>query len=215
MSHEIRTPLSSLLGFASLIKMDLGNSISSEYKEVFDHMDLAGKRIFRTIELLIKISELHTDNYEPEFCQIDLIELLTNLINEYKPIAEKKNLELKLINTVNTANLLLDKRSIEDVFSNLIDNAVKYTNEGSVEIIVKLTMFNKVLVTVKDTGIGISTKFIENMFNPFSQETSGYTRKFDGNGLGLALVKQYCDLNKANIFANSQQGVGSSFTVVF
>ncbi|MBK8945990.1 MAG: PAS domain S-box protein [Ignavibacteriae bacterium] len=214
-SHEIRTPLNSLLGFASLIKLDLGDNITEDLTEAFQHMDLAGKRIFRTIELLIKISELHTDNYEPEFCRVNILELLEHLVEEYKPIAEQKNLILKLINSTESAELILDKKSIVDVFSNLIDNAIKFTRKGSVTIQLKQTLFNEISVSVIDTGIGISEKFIGYMFHPFSQETTGYTRKFDGNGLGLALVKQYCDLNKAEIFASSEKGVGSNFTIIF
>ncbi|MBK7106291.1 MAG: PAS domain S-box protein [Ignavibacteriae bacterium] len=214
-SHEIRTPLNSLLGFASLIKLDLGDNITEDLSEAFQHMDLAGKRIFRTIELLIKISELHTDNYEPEFCDVNILEILEKIVAEYKPAADQKNLTLKLINAVNDANLVLDRKSIIDVFSNLVDNAIKFTRTGSVTIYLKQTLFNKISVSIIDTGIGISEKFIGYMFNPFSQETTGYTRRFDGNGLGLSLVKQYCDLNKAEIFASSEKGVGSNFTIIF
>jgi signal transduction histidine kinase len=214
-SHEIRTPLNSLLGFAQLIKEEFKESISDEWEDAFNHMDAAGKRIFRTIELLIKISELHTENYEPEYHETNLIELLDELVKEFKPLADKKNLEFKFMHSINSKNLKLDKKSVIDVFSNLIDNAIKFTNEGSVKIFVKPTLFNKVLVQIKDTGIGISEKFIGNIFHPFSQETCGYTRKFDGNGLGLALVKQYCELNKAEIFVSSQKGTGTSFTVIF
>ncbi|MFZ1290352.1 MAG: ATP-binding protein [Melioribacteraceae bacterium] len=214
-SHEIRTPLNSLLGFASLIKLDLGDEITEDLSESLLHMDLAGKRIFRTIELLIKISELHTDNYETEFCNVNILELLEKIVSEYKPIADQKNLPLKLINSISDANLVLDRKSIIDVFSNLVDNALKFTTKGSVTIQVKQTLFNKVSVSIIDTGIGISEKFISYMFDPFSQETAGYTRKFDGNGLGLCLVKQYCDLNKVEIFASSEKGVGSNFTLIF
>ena len=86
---------------------------------------------------------------------------------------------------------------------------------GSVKIYVKNSILNKITVTVIDTGVGISQKYVGNIFSPFSQETTGYTRKFDGNGLGLTLVKEYCNLNNTEIFVSSEKGSGSNFTLIF
>ncbi len=161
------------------------------------------------------MSELHTDNYDPEFKQNDLFELIEELVKIYKPQAEEKNLSLEFIKAIDSANIVFDKLTVYDIFSNIIDNAIKYTIEGSIKIYIKNTLLNKISVTVIDTGIGISEKYIGNIFQPFSQETSGYTRKFDGNGLGLALVKEYCDLNNAEVFVSSEKNLGSNFTVIF
>ncbi len=84
-----------------------------------------------------------------------------------------------------------------------------------VKIIVEKTIRNKVSVSVQDSGVGISEQYIANIFSPFSQESGGYSRKFDGNGLGLALVKQYCDLNNVDIIVHSQKMKGSNFTLFF
>ena len=104
---------------------------------------------------------------------------------------------------------------IDQVFGNLIENAIKFTNEG--EIIVRLYSNgeNKVKVDVKDTGIGISEEYQENMYKTFSQEDRGYTRKFDGNGLGLAIVKSYVEINKADLKLQSEKGKGALFTITF
>lgn len=74
---------------------------------------------------------------------------------------------------------------------------------------------SKVAVKVVDTGIGIKEEFIPNLFDKFTQEEQGYTRKFEGNGLGLALVKKYCEINRCAIEVSSKKGVGSTFTVTF
>ena len=71
------------------------------------------------------------------------------------------------------------------------------------------------IVSVEDSGIGISEEYLPKLFEPFSQEDTGYTRIFDGNGLGLALVKNYCDINDADIKVESEKGIGSKFTVIF
>ena len=214
-SHEIRTPVNTLLSFVALIEDELRESLSEELVGCFEHLNKAGSRITRTIDLLIKMSELHTDNYDPEFKQNDLFELLEDLEKFYRPQAEEKNLKLEFIKGIDSANIIFDKLTVYDIFSNLIDNAIKFTNEGSVKIYIKNSLLNKISVTVLDTGIGISQEYLRNIFQPFSQETSGYTRKFDGNGLGMALVKEYCDLNNAEIFVSSEKSLGSNFTVIF
>lgn len=214
-SHEIRTPVNNLLSFVALIEDELHDSLSEELMGCFEHVDKAGRRITRTIDLLIKMSELHTDNYEPEFKQNNLFELLEDLVAFYTPIAKEKGLELEYIKGVDSANIVFDKFTVYDIFSNLIDNAIKFTNEGSVKIYIKKSLINKISVTVLDSGIGISQNYLENIFKPFSQETTGYTRKFDGNGLGMSLVKEYCSLNKAEIFVSSEKNLGSNFTVMF
>jgi PAS domain S-box-containing protein len=214
-SHEIRTPVNTLLNFKTLIKEDLCDSLSEDLRDSFKHMDKAGNRIIRTIDLLVKMSELHTDNYEPEFKENNLFELLDELLLFYKPIAKEKNLDLQFIKGISSANIVFDMLTMHDVFSNLIDNAIKFTESGSVKIYVKNSLMDKITVTVIDTGIGISKEYIESIFSPFSQETSGYTRKFDGNGLGLALVKEYCQLNNSEIFVSSEKNCGSNFTVIF
>ena len=214
-SHEIRTPVNTLLSFVALIEDELHESLSEELIGCFEHLNNAGRRITRTIDLLIKMSELHSDNYDPEFKQNDLFELLEDLVKIYKPQAEEKNLSLEFVKAVDSATIVFDKHTVYDIFSNILDNAIKYTNEGSIKIYIKKSLLNKLSVTVIDSGVGISEKYIGNIFQPFSQETSGYTRKFDGNGLGLALVKEYCDLNNAEVFVSSEKNLGSNFTVVF
>jgi PAS domain S-box-containing protein len=214
-SHEIRTPVNTLLNFSALIEEELKESLSDDLKDCFGSMHRAGNRIIRTIDLLIKMSELHTDNYEPVFEEHNLFELLDELYIKYKPMAEEKGIDLQFIKVVDDANIIYDKLTMYDVFSNIIDNAIKYTDKGDVKIYVKNTLLNKKSVTIIDTGIGISEKYLGSIFQPFSQETSGYTRKFDGNGLGLALVKEYCELNNAEIFVSSEKGAGSNFTVIF
>ena len=89
-----------------------------------------------------------------------------------------------------------DHISVTQIFINLIDNAIKYTHHGTVTV--NLTESgDQYCVIVKDTGIGMSKEYLQNIFTPFSQEETGYTRKFEGTGLGLALVKKYIEVNNA------------------
>ena len=104
---------------------------------------------------------------------------------------------------------------MSEIFQNLLNNALKYTKEGGIEISVALIPDDKVRVDIKDTGIGISEKYLPRLFLPFTQEETGYTRKFEGNGLGLALVKNYLDLLKADIQVKSEKNKGTTFSLIF
>jgi signal transduction histidine kinase len=112
-------------------------------------------------------------------------------------------------------NVLSDEYSITQIFANLIDNAIKYTKKGKVEILLEKNKTGNITVEVKDTGIGINKEFLPRIFEPFTQEEQGYTRSFEGNGLGLALVKRYCELNNIIIEVDSVKNEGSTFRIIF
>ena len=92
------------------------------------------------------------------------------------------------------SRIVCDQYSVNQLFSNLIENAVKYTNKGSVKIKTFINEVGKIQVDIEDTGIGISSEYVPKLFEPFSQEEQGYTRSYEGIGLGLSLVKNYADL---------------------
>ena len=92
--------------------------------------------------------------------------------------------------------------------NHIVDNAIKYTERGKVEIRCKLESEN-VIIIISDTGTGISEDYLPKIFEPFSQEYQGYNRKYEGNGLGMALVKQYCSLNNASIIIESEKWIGT------
>jgi PAS domain S-box-containing protein len=212
MSHEIRTPINAMLSFTSLIKEDVAEYAIPDLEQSFEIINSAGNRIIRTTDLLINMAEIQTNTHDFNPHVIDIKDdIIQNLYPIFKPIAKKKNLELNFINKAEKSKVYADEYMLTKVFDNLIDNAVKFTNSGSVEILSSNISDSKIRIIVKDSGIGISEVYMKNLFKPFSQEESGYTRKFEGNGLGLALVKKYCDLNNADISVESEKGKGTSF----
>ena len=215
MSHEIRTPINTILSFSSLIKDEIEDNVDEELKSSFQGIANAGRRIIRTIDLLLNMSEIQTGSYELKKETLSLQEdVINNIIYEYKFIAEEKGLQLICELPEDGVQIFGDKYSVQQIFSNLVDNAVKYTYEGSVKIKLYQTI-TSVCLEIVDTGIGISEEYLPNLFTQFSQEDQGYTRKFEGNGLGLALIKHYCDFNQAAILVESKKGVGSKFLVKF
>ncbi len=214
-SHEIRTPINALLSFSSLIKSEIEETIDEDLRFAFASMENAGRRIIRSIDLILNLSELRIGTYDYHPIQIDLSGLLAGIFIEMKPIAEAKGVELIFKDELEGITIYKDEYSVLKIFDNIIDNAIKYTREGSVTIHAYKNKQGKVIVSVKDTGIGISKDYYEKMFAPFTQEDSGYTRKYEGNGLGLALVKEYLEINNAKLEIESEKGKGSTFSVIF
>ncbi|MBI9071153.1 MAG: HAMP domain-containing histidine kinase [Melioribacteraceae bacterium] len=214
MSHEIRTPLNSILSFSSLLKMSINNN-EKDVEECFNSIETSGKRIIRTVELILNMSQMKTDTYEMKLKYIDLKKnILNDVINEYKPVALQKNIDLSFhCNTENT-ELFLDEYSTRQIFLHLLDNATKYTDKGFIEVILRENETG-LSVSIKDSGIGISDEYLPFLFDPFIQEEQGYTRSYDGCGLGLSLVKKCCDINNALIDVETEKNKGTTITLNF
>ena len=215
MSHEIRTPVNTILNFTSLMEEELYDKVSVDLKDGFQVINDGGMRLIRTIDLILNMSQIQTGTYNPNFRYIDVNkEILSRIIQEFHYRAKRKNLDLiykmEAVNSV----IYADDYTMGQIFVNLIDNALKYTNEGIIEVFLK-NINSHLVVEVADTGIGISNEYLPNLFSPFTQEEMGYTRRFDGTGLGLALVKKYVEINNAEIYVESVKDKGAKFAVHF
>ncbi len=215
-SHEIRTPLNIILSFSQLLRDELQDKIDDYLKEGFDSIQSAGNRLIRTIDLILGMSELQTNSYEPNPKKVDIYtDILEPLKHEFQVFTKQKGLALIFENKADDSHVVTDHFSVTKILENLIDNAIKYTNKGEVKVTVYRQEDGHLAVSVKDTGKGISKEYLPHIFEPFSQEEHGYSRRFEGNGLGLALVKEYCRLNKIEIKVDSEVGKGTTFTIVF
>jgi PAS domain S-box-containing protein len=215
MSHEIRTPVNAIMSFSRMLDEEI-NIQSPRLREFSDAIDVSCARMIRTIDMILDMSEIHTGNYEPQFKLTNLTEeILSKVFEQYRGKACKKNLEFVIKSRAKNIFILGDQYSLEQIFFNLVDNAIAYTPEGKIEIDSYLNRDGNPCVSITDTGIGISKSFLPDLFQPFRQEEQGYTRRYEGNGLGLALVKKYCEINNAEITVKSTKGSGSKFTVKF
>lgn len=216
MSHEIRTPINTILSYASLLKSEVKDKIPSDLNDGFEVIESGGRRLIRTIDSILNMSQIQTGNQEVFPERINLYDdILIRLFNELKQTAILKSLDFSIVNNASKDKIIGDQYSVSQLFINLIDNAIKYTPAGSVTIELENRDRESVTVYIKDTGIGMADDFLLTIFQPFSQEEQGYTRKFEGNGLGLALVKSYCDLNSGRIEVTSKKGAGTVFCVTF
>lgn len=214
MSHEIRTPLNVILPSIPILADELGEK-DKEMVSILHAVDNAGKRLYRTIDMILSMSAVQSGNYKPKFEKFSLEHDLRNLTHEFTTICKEKGLEIFFSANCAGSEISADRYTIGQVFQNLIGNAVKYTLKGNIKVSIEDYEENKVIVRIADTGIGMSEKYLKNLFTPFSQEDAGQTRKYEGNGLGLALVKEYVTLNKGHISVKSQKNKGSEFSVIF
>lgn len=214
-SHEIRTPINSMLTFSSMIEEETANMLDEDLKKSFRIIGKAGKRIIRTTDLILDMSEIQAGIYESEFEEFDLYELLDDIYMEYAAMAKEKKLEFKILCDEVIINVCRDKYSLAQMFRNIIHNALTYTFEGFVKILIRRNELDELIVEIYDTGIGISKEYLLNIFEPFTQEDQGFTRRFEGSGLGLALAKKYAELNNATIEIESEKQKGSLFRIRF
>jgi PAS domain S-box-containing protein len=215
MSHEIRTPLNIVVNYSHLLSDELKEFESESVRSAVSAINNASDRIVRTVDLVLNMSEIQLGLYKSDPKEFDLYkDVLKKLISLAKSKAKEKELEISFINELEDTRIVADEYSIEEIFSNVLDNAIKFTENGSVEIKISELNEDVILVTVKDTGIGIDKDYQKSLFEPFTQELHGYSRKYEGNGLGLSVVKKFCDLNHAKIEVESEKGEGSTFRII-
>ncbi|MEE8437398.1 MAG: PAS domain S-box protein, partial [Candidatus Neomarinimicrobiota bacterium] len=213
MSHEIRTPLNSIMGFTELIEQAFKKKSGLEELEFFENVQESSKRLMHTVHEVLDMSQIESETLPVNLKKYDLGILLEKAVKPLFPEAKAKGLELN-ISTVTNAFILADENCVVQSIVNLVDNAIKYTEKGRIDIELK-EKGDSLELKIKDTGIGIGQEYIKNIFQVFTQESTGYTKKYQGVGLGLALVKNYLELCDAGITVKSKKGAGSIFTITF
>jgi PAS domain S-box-containing protein len=212
-SHEIRTPLNVITGFTGLIDELFSDRMTEGEEIYFNSIQRGSERLIRTVDEILNYSRLQVDDLEITLVKVDMVELTSALVFDSQIQAKKKGIELGFSNNYGTQCVVNgDPYYIRQALQNLIDNAIKFTKKG--EIILRLYATNdEICVDVSDTGIGISPAYLEQIFEPFSQEEIGFSRAYEGIGLGLALVRQYLTHQGASITVQSQKGIGTTFTI--
>ncbi len=215
-SHEVRTPLSAILSFSSLLESELGNNVSDELRESFDVIKRSSERLRRTIELMLNASQIKNKKYDLNFTEADLVnDIIKPVLDAHKDQLENNNLALEFNNQLGNCEIVCDVKTLTELFSNIIDNAIKYTKDGQIQIWIFKNTTGNIQVDINDTGIGISDKYLPHIYDIFSQEESGYTRSYDGVGLGLTLVKEYAGINNIELNVKSKKNKGTTFSLIF
>ncbi|RMD50043.1 MAG: sensor histidine kinase, partial [Ignavibacteria bacterium] len=212
-SHEIRSPLNIIMSFLGMIWEELKDDDRLNISELYETIKKAGNRLVRTIDLLIDASTIQSGTYEANFEKIDFIDdIVFPAVAQFRDISERKKLLLLRESSSAERIILGDKRSLSGVIVHILDNAVKYTDEGYIKIN-DYNEDNYLVVEISDSGRGISKQYLDNIFRPFTQENEGLSRSFEGLGLGMYIVKKYCELNDAEVYIDSKPSQGTKFTI--
>jgi len=212
LSHEIRTPMNQILGFANFLKEpELTESDRDEYIGIINSQS---HKLLHIITDIVEISKITTGQVDLKLCSFNLVEMMDELLANYRPKAEHRNLKLSLSKKITNAdsNIQGDQIKLKEVFSHLIENAIKFTDEGSIDIEYSRAG-DRLIFAVKDTGIGIKVEEKQAIFDQFRQIEITMARKYGGLGLGLSISNAYVRMMSGVIKVESEPGKGSTFIV--
>lgn len=212
MTHELRTPIQSIIGYVDLAKEEAENDGAFDLVNDLEKVTRNADRLLGMINCVLDLSKIEAGRMELNLSSTYLQELLQDVMEATAPLFPRRYNRLLLDNKTENLILRIDSEKLLQVLINLVSNACKFTESGTVTLRVSQDL-KHIRFDVIDTGIGISTKDINSVFEQFKQIDGSESRRFGGTGLGLAISKQFCDLMGASIKAESVEGKGSCFTV--
>ncbi len=212
-SHEIRTPLNNIVSYLGLLSEYFTDASLQSAQPLIAGVLHGTRRLRRTIELLINASELQVGTYKPYFKEFFVVEdLIEPTFQEFLSFAEEKKLRFTFDCEPEQLQIKSDLYALRKILEHLIDNAIKYTDKGDVYVHC-VGKEDRVEIFVRDTGIGIAAEYRKNIFNIFTQESTGTTRKYEGNGLGMYIVKKFADICNVDVSFTSRKNSGTVFKV--
>ncbi|MFV8347469.1 PAS domain S-box protein [Flavobacterium sp. ZB4P13] len=215
MSHEIRTPLNAIIGFLRELEKQ---ELPELQKKYIENSSIASKHLLAIINNILDISKIEAGEMSLDYEDFVFENAITNVISVLQSKAEQKGLNLtanisKAIHQVLNGDAL----RLEQILFNLVGNALKFTQKGEVavncELISDTDISQEVSISISDTGIGMDKKFVDTIFNKFSQEDKAITRRYGGTGLGMAIAKEFVQLMKGRVDVESEKNKGTTIRI--
>ena len=223
-SHQIKTPLAAIKGFASLICDGSYGECPPRVSETSHKIEEAANRMISLVNKFLDLRKIEEGKMEYTFEKLDGVKMVNNVVEELKPLAQAKSLDLTFESEINSGWINADAQRLRQVFQNLIENAVKYTDppsheasEGRSSGFVKVNIKSAdgyLVFSVSDSGHGMEKDLLSNLFEEFKRAGTSDTKRIEGTGLGLFIAKQMVTGHKGEIWAESDgPGKGSKFIV--
>jgi signal transduction histidine kinase/CheY-like chemotaxis protein len=219
MSHDIRTPMNAIIGLTTITERNLDDKES--VKENLRKITLASNHLLTLINDILDISKVESGKLSLSPQTFSVVELVENLVNISEPMVKEKNIDFNCrIDRMDSEYIYADKLRLNQIYINILSNAIKYTEPGGrVSLDMREEESQKpgcvrITYVVSDSGIGMSPEFMETMYQPFSRQTDSRVDSIQGTGLGLAITKKMVDLLEGVIECESEQGKGTTFTVI-
>jgi signal transduction histidine kinase len=216
MSHELRTPLNAILGYSELLQEDAREEGNEVFAGDLDKIQLAGKHLLAVINDILNFSKIEAGRMDLFLETFDLRSLVDDVVTAIQPVFETNRNRLTVKARKDIGSITADPTKVRQILINLLSNATKFSEDGEILLNVRKEKRDSqewAVFQVKDTGIGMSEKQLEYLFQPFIQGDISTTRKYGGTGLGLAITRGFCQLMGGRIDVESKPGFGSTFTV--
>ncbi|MBR3296772.1 MAG: response regulator [Firmicutes bacterium] len=218
MSHDIRTPMNAIIGLTSIAERNFDDRDS--VRESLRKISLASNHLLTLINDILDISKVESGKLNLSPLSFSIVETVENLVNISQPMIKEKNIDFNFrIDRMEKEYLYADQLRLNQIYINILSNAIKYTQPGgSVNVDLREEESPqdgcvRLVYKVKDTGIGMSPEFMEEMYQPFSRQTDSRVNSVQGTGLGLAITRQMVDLMHGTIDCQSELGKGTEFTI--
>ncbi|MCP4142364.1 MAG: GAF domain-containing protein [Chloroflexi bacterium] len=215
MSHELRTPLNSISGFTQVMLEGLDGPLSPEMEEDLGLIDKNANHLLSLINEVLDMAKIEAGRLSVTLGPANMYEVIDDVVKTTAPLARQNNLSISLKNDIPEELILMaDDMRMKQVMINIIGNAMKFTQEGTIQVEAK-KIDGKIRIQVSDTGIGIPPELLETIFEAFSQVDTSTTRKVGGTGLGLPISRRFIEMHNGRLWAESSgiSGEGSTFIV--
>ncbi|MGB8400279.1 ATP-binding protein [Bradyrhizobium sp.] len=216
MSHELRTPLNAVIGYSQILLEDAADEGDSQSLADLNKIHSAGQHLLKLVNEVLDLSKIEAGKMQLDLEPTDLATLLGELVDAARPAASNNGNEIRCTIAANLGTTLCDAGKFRNMAGQLLDNAIKFTQNGLVEVVAERQPVQSgdcLVVHVIDNGIGIASDRITNLFEKFSVADDSSTSKYGGTGLGLALSQKLCRLMGGEILVESDVGTGSRFTI--
>ncbi|UVK38158.1 PAS domain-containing sensor histidine kinase [Mesorhizobium sp. AR10] len=215
-SHELRTPLNAIIGFSDMLLHEMfGGFKDPRQKEYVGLVRDAGQHLLAVVTSILDVSRIEAGAYatQPEpFRFLDAVEMCQSMMQLQ---AEAKNIDLQAQIAPDAGEINADRRAVQQILINLVSNAIKFTPDGGAVVVGAKRIGSRLHFWVRDTGIGIAEEDFANLGKPFMQIQNDYTRRFEGTGLGLSLVKGLVALHEGTMSIESMPGEGTTVAISF